>query len=271
MRRHARYEAFMELMSNLEEGSTFYTKLSGMSSKFLKKVTDFCEVRKSERQAVLRDISEAAAAATVATPEPEPVRSSTANIPPAAPPARAGSIGLQPTSTPYSAGTASVHYGAPPTDGLAGVPPGQPVNYGAQYQQPDAYNPYAQQPAPPQLNPYGQPNPYGSASLPPQQHHPGYNGYAAPQYGAPSLPTPPPQYQPQYLAGAPLQPGPPVTAGIPGVQFATAPQMGAAAVPQRAGSGAPQWSCIACSFLNSGLLPNCEMCGTPRPAYSRTT
>lgn len=283
-------EAFHTVLKNLTEGTNFYSKLGGMATNYHSKVTDFCVARKIEKQSLLADITQAAAAAA-AVPAPVPTPAAVAAPPPqqyqapvtydgaSAPPPAAQMAQMNPygqpqqqyqqqQQQPYGAAPAPPQtytnpYGAPPGQQQQAYNPaaragsGPPEYHSAQHMPPaQAPNPYG---APPQAapNPYGAAptNPYGAAPAnpygapPPQQQQQQYNPYGAPtgSYGH-QLPSPP--------AG-----------GMPGVHFAPPSQQQQPPMGARANSGptTDQWSCPACSFFNSMLLPRCEMCDFARP------
>eukprot|EP00729_Bicosta_minor_P009185 gene9185-14744_t len=295
-------EKFHTILGNLTEGTNFYTKLSAMATNYHSKVKDFCVARKIEKQSLLADITQAAAAAA-AVPAPAPIPAAAAAPPPqpasygaaSAPPVGQPSAYSQPQapvqyqqqqppppSNPYSAAPPSNPYGAPPPqqqyNAYSAPPPqqqqqpynpvaaragsGPPAYQNAQYMPPAQTNPYGApilpQAAAAAANPYGIPaaaNPYGAPA--PQQQQQQYNPYGPPtgSYGQPSPPA----------------------GGMPGVHFAPpggqqqqqqpGMQTGMPAAAPRANSGptTDQWSCPACSFFNSMLLPRCEMCDFARP------
>merc|ERR1712146_229404 len=112
----------------------------------------------------------------------------------------------------------------------------------------NVYNPYAQQPSQVQ---------YGAATAPPPSQYPPQGSYAQPQsvQGGYTQPSIQPYAQPTPREG-----------GIPAVNFNTGPQQ--MQPPMRSSSDQIRqgnWNCVACTFSNSPLLPNCEMCGAARP------
>jgi programmed cell death 6-interacting protein len=288
-------EQFHKILKNITEGTNFYTKLSAMATTYHNKVNDFCAARKIEKQSLLADISQAAAAAA-AVPAPAPMAAAppahvytppaaAAAPPPAQQPAYHQPYGGQQQQSSNPAPAAQQQYGG----GGPGQPPPQ-----QQQQQQQPYSSYGQAPYGAPTNPYGAPapasappvatNPYGGGLQPAAPYQPDRSGSGPPGYQQ-ALGQPPPQapaagtnpyahnpygapqgYQPTQGQGQ---------GGMPGVQFAPPQQQQQQYQPQqqqygaapRANSGptTEQWSCPACSFFNSMLLPACEMCDHARP------
>ena len=292
----ARFEAFKEIKSNLEEGTKFYTQLTGLVDKHLAKVQHLCEARRGEKQSNLSDIT----AAIASTPAATTYQSATA------PPDTSALSHAQAQSASRSVssesnGPSSAYQPPAPTHNAA-----PQYGYPASHTQPQpptqsSYNPYAAPTAPtavlqpqPQHQPqysqtYGQPQAQAPPQYTPQQpQQPQYGQPQQPQYGqtpqaapygqqsygqAPQQPQPGyqtayglPQVPPQVQAPG-YNPAHPVGGGVPSVQYNAPPAQFNPVNPQRSGS-APDpsnWNCRACTFANSQLLTVCEMCGAAKP------
>nr|CAH7717144.1 unnamed protein product [Callosobruchus chinensis] len=170
----AAHDAYRDLLNNLQEGTKFYNDLTQMLVQFQNKVSDFCFARKTEKEELLKDLTQASSRA-VTTPAPStPSYHSDPNpssAPAPNPPQQGGlpyPVQMQGMPVPYGA--------TPQTPYPAYMPPPMP----------QGYNPYATMPYPsnyqfPQGAYQGQPG----AAYPQQGGQPGY----APQPGGyPNVP-----------------------------------------------------------------------------------
>ncbi|RVE50047.1 hypothetical protein evm_005253 [Chilo suppressalis] len=172
----AAHDAYHDLTANLQEGSKFYNDLTQLLVAFQNKVSDFCFARKTEKDELLKDLTQEASRPAPAPPtEPTMVRREAPPRPP--PPSTAPSAGPAPSTAPAPA-AAALPYPMQPQ--------GMPLPYGAPYQyyaapMPATYNPYATLPYPhharmPPPQPY-QPYQHAPAQYPQPPPPAGYNPY----------------------------------------------------------------------------------------------
>lgn len=129
------YDIFTELQSNLKEGTKFYSDLTQLLIVFQNKISDFCFARKTEKEELMKDLTQQtsrAAAGPAVTPQ---VPAHHANIAPTNPQAP------QPAAIPYPAqmNTMPQPFGATP---MAPYPTYVPPPM------PQGFNPYATLPYP---------------------------------------------------------------------------------------------------------------------------
>ncbi|XP_026475185.1 programmed cell death 6-interacting protein [Ctenocephalides felis] len=153
----AAYDAFTELENNLKEGTTFYNNLTQLLVILQNKISDYCFARKTEKEEMLKDLTQASARASPGATPNIPTHHSTEPA--------------SPTSSTSAAG-ANVPY---PTSGQT-----MPIPYGA-----SNVAPYPTYVPPPMPQGY---NPYGTLPYPQGYNYPGFP--QAPPYGGytPSMP-----------------------------------------------------------------------------------
>ncbi|XP_041968836.1 programmed cell death 6-interacting protein isoform X2 [Aricia agestis] len=179
----AAHDAYQDLTGNLKEGVKFYNDLTQLLVAFQNKVSDFCFARKTEKEELMKDLTQEAArspprpapappqhhadAAAAADDIEPPVAAKRA--PPRPPPPAAA----QPSALPY------------PTQPGTGMPlpyGAAPAPYPVYAPMPALYNPYATLPYPHHVRAQPPPQPYQPYQYPPPQQPyapppPGYNPY----------------------------------------------------------------------------------------------
>ncbi|XP_065214385.1 programmed cell death 6-interacting protein-like [Planococcus citri] len=152
----AAYDAYVELKKNLQEGINFYKNLTQHLVTFQNKVTDFCFARKTEKEELMRQLTQDASRMANAPPAPTPPATGGADAkkePPPRPPApNVGNVmdGSKTLPYPVYPHGMPMPYAVPP--GYAYAPPPMPTTYNPYATLPHmhSYPPPPQQPQYPQ-------------------------------------------------------------------------------------------------------------------------
>ncbi|KAL1491587.1 hypothetical protein ABEB36_012162 [Hypothenemus hampei] len=162
----AAHDVFRDLLNNLQEGTKFYNDLTQLLITFQNKVSDFCFARKTEKEELMKDLTQESSRST---PAVTPAVPNYYSDPPSNNPS-ASSAGVQPAAPGQ----------APPNLPYPVYVQGMPVPYGATNAAP--YPSYVPPPMPQGYNPYGtwpgnyQNFPPSGAAYPPGNYpqQPGY-------------------------------------------------------------------------------------------------
>lgn len=182
------HDAFRDLQNNLKEGTKFYNELTELLLVFQNKISDYCFARKTEKEELLKDLTQESSRQAPAISPTQPTYHNTPAVNPQAPPA----ADPNPPHAPVpSAAQTNLPYPV--------YVQHMPIPYGATNNTP--YPSYAPPPMPQSYNPYGTmpyPTNYGTypGAFPqyPQQHGqyppgpPGYPGQPGQQPGPPGQP-----------------------------------------------------------------------------------
>ncbi|XP_077362544.1 programmed cell death 6-interacting protein isoform X3 [Festucalex cinctus] len=178
------HDSYMEISSNLREGTKFYNDLTEILLKFQNKCCDIVFARKTERDELLKELQQSIAREPSAPNFNVPSYQSQPPAPAGGPTPAPRTIFTAPTATPPAAGTSTTNppAAAPPPSTAQGPPYPTYQGYPQYFQMPMGYNPYA----------------YGQYNMPyvPYQAAPGQAGYpAAPPatQGYPGYPQQPSQ------------------------------------------------------------------------------
>ncbi|XP_045461257.1 programmed cell death 6-interacting protein [Harmonia axyridis] len=189
------HDAFRELLNNLQEGTKFYNDLTQLLVAFQNKVSDYCFARKTEKEELLKDLTQESSRSTAPVPHsPFPSVDTYAKRD-------------SPTTPPQNQAGSAPQVPQPSQGGNLPYPvqvQGMPVPFA-----PPANTPYPAYAAPPMPQGY---NPYGT--LPYQNYNyqsgypqnPGYSGQ--PQAYPPGTYPPQGYYQQPPPQGYPQQPPP---------------------------------------------------------------
>ncbi|XP_066247093.1 programmed cell death 6-interacting protein [Euwallacea similis] len=149
----AAHDVFRDLSNNLKEGTKFYNDLTQLLLTFQNKVSDFCFARKTEKEELMKDLTQESSRSSSAAPPAAPSYYSDPNPAPSPSNVTTPQPGQVPPNLPYP-----VHV------------QGMPVPYGATANVP--YPSYVPPPMPQGYNPYGT-WPGNYQNYPQQQYAPG--------------------------------------------------------------------------------------------------
>nr|KAG5695062.1 hypothetical protein BaRGS_032555 [Batillaria attramentaria] len=204
------FDNYMELKSNLEEGTKFYNDLTPLLVRLQTKINDFCFARKTEKDELMADLQKQ----IVNTPSQPPPSAPRYQGGPGGGATAQPTVPTGPSTSQQPNPSAPLPYPSQPPQqhGQPGQP-GQPGGYGgwgAPYpnypsggypmpSMPSSYNPYNPYMQYPQQPPpaYGQGYPQGAPPYPmAQAGYPGQQSAPYPQQGYPYPGYPPQQQQP---------------------------------------------------------------------------
>lgn len=214
MKLAAAYDTFNELRSNLTEGTKFYNDLTQLLVNFQGKINDFCFARRTEKEELMRDLTQGLANMKVGTTPNTPAHHQEAAkaAPPRPPPP---TVPNPYQGAPQAAAPPAQQPGAPAQAPPAGAPYGQaaPSQAPPMYAGPQPGAPQQPGGLPYPINPAGMPTPQGYVyqSYPVYTPMPqGYYPYFQPQQQQPAQPGYPPYPQQPYPNYPyPPQPQPP--------------------------------------------------------------